>query len=515
MTDYREIMRLRSLGLNHSQVADSLGASRTTVIHTLQRAAAQGLDWQVAEGMSDKEIAMLLFPGGEGIPSYKTPDYAYVHRELMKPGTTQQLLWMEYCDQCREAGEIPYQLTAFKKHYREYAAQTKATMHIHRKPGETMEVDWVGQTAQIMDCDTGEILDAYVFVAALPYSGYAYAEAFLSREQEAWTAAHVNAYSYFGGVARILVPDNLKTGVIKNTQSELVLNKSYQELAEHYGTAIMPARVRTPKDKATVEGSVGNISSFILAAIRNQKFFTLRELNETIRGKLHAFNHKPFQKKDGSRATWFAEEKAALLPLPRDPFELAVWKVATVAFNYHISVDEQFYSVPFDLIKRRVDVRLTRNVVEVLFEGNRICSHVRLYGRRGQYSTQEAHMPPDHQKYTQWNGERFRKWADKIGPNTAVVVEGILTGYKVEQQGYRACMALLKLEDQYSQQRLESACTRALEYSPRPSYKTIQLILKSGQDKIVQAAVTAPEPSPFGFTRGAGYYGKGAKGDAE
>jgi transposase len=289
-----------------------------------------------------------------------------------------------------------------------------------------MEVDWAGQTAQLVDSDTGEVLDAYVFVAALPYSGYAYAEAFLSQNQEAWISAHVNAYTYFGGVAHILVPDNLKTGVVKNTRSEVVLNKSYQELAEHYGTAILPARVRSPKDKATVEGSVGNISSYVLAAIRNQKFFTLRELNEVIHERLHTFNHKPFQKKDGSRATWFAEERTVLLPLPRNTFELAAWKVATVAFNYHIGVDEQYYSVPYEYIKRKVDVRLTRNVVEVFFEGSRVCSHVRLYGRRGQYSTQEAHMPPNHQQYIQWNGERFRKWAAKIGANAAAVVETIL-----------------------------------------------------------------------------------------
>ncbi len=207
MTDYREILRLRSLGLNHSQIADSLSVSRTTVIHTLQRATAQSLDWRTAEAMSDKDVAAQLFPGGEGVPSYKLPDYAYVHRELMKPGMTQQLLWMEYCDRCREAGEIPYQLTAFKKHYREYAVQAKATMRINHKPGETMEVDWAGQTAHVVDCDTGEILDAYVFVAALPYSGYAYAEAFFSQDQEAWTVAHVNAYRYFGGVAECAAPN--------------------------------------------------------------------------------------------------------------------------------------------------------------------------------------------------------------------------------------------------------------------------------------------------------------------
>ena len=506
MTNYREILRLRSLGINHSRIAGSMGVARQTVVTALQRAAAQGLDWQTAEAMSDCELAAKLFPAGEGKPSYKMPDYDYIHREMAKPGMTQQLLWFEYCDQCRDSGEIPYQLTQFKKHYREYLAQNKATMHINRKPGETMEVDWAGQTTELVDGDTGEVMDAYLFVAALPYSGYAYAEAFLSQNQEAWIVAHENAYSYFGGVARILVPDNLKTGVIKNTKVEVVLNKSYQELAEHYGTAIIPARVRTPKDKATVEGTVGNVSSYILAAIRNQKFFSLRELNEVIKQRLYAFNHRSFQKKDGSRATWFAEERASLLPLPRNTFELAEWKSATVAFNYRIAMDEQYYSVPFEYIKRRVEVRLTRSVVEIFFEGSRICSHVRLHGRRGQYSTQEAHMPPNHQQYLQWNGERFRKWTAKIGENTTAVVEAILTGYKVEQQGYRACMALLKLSDQYSHDRLESACAKALDYTPRPSYKAIQTILKSGQDRISKESAEPVEPSAFGFTRGADYY---------
>ena len=511
MTNYREILRLRSLGINHTKIAEGMEISRQTVVTTLQRAAAQGLSWQMAETMSDRELASRLFSAGEGKPNYRLPDYEYVHRELAKPGMTQQLLWFEYCDQCRGSGDIPYQLTQFKTHYREYVVKTKATMHINRKPGETMEVDWAGQKAQLVDSDTGEVLVAYVFVAALPYSGYAYAEAFLSQNQSAWITAHVNAYTYFGGVARILVPDNLKTGVVKNTRSEVVLNKAYQEMAEHYGTAILPARVRSPKDKPTVEGAVGNISTFILAGIRNQRFFSLRELNKVVRERLHTFNHKPYQKKDGSRATWFAEERTALLPLPRNPFELAECKVATVAFNYHIGVDEQYYSIPHEYIKRKVDVRLTRNIVEVFFEGSRICSHVRLYGRRGQYSTQEAHMPPNHQQYVQWNGERFRKWGAKIGVYTATVVETILTGYKVEQQGYRACMALLKLSDQYTPERLETACARALNYTPRPSYKSIQTILKAGQDKISEESSASVVPSAFGFTRGSDYYRKGAK----
>lgn len=509
MTNYREILRLRSLGLNNSEIAESAGISRPTVIATVQRATAQGLDWQTAESLSDKELAARLFPPESGKAGYKMPDYEYIHREMSKPGVTQQLLWFEYCDQCRAAGEIPYQLTQFKTHYREHVAKTKATMHINRKPGELMEVDWAGQTAGVTDSVTGENIPAYIFVAVLPYSGYAYAEAFFDQKQEAWITAHVNAYNFFGGVSRILVPDNLKTGVIKNTRSELVLNRSYHEMAEHYGTAIIPTRVRTPKDKATVEGTVGIVSTFILAAVRNQKFFTLRELNEVIRERLHALNHKSFQKKSGSRATLFAEERTSLLPLPRNAYEMAIWKTAKISFNYHISVDDYFYSVPFEYIKRQVDVRVTRNMVEVFYEGTRICSHVRLYDSRERYSTQDAHMPPKHQQYVQWNGERFRKWAAKMGQSTVTVVESILTGYKVEQQGYRACMALLKLSEQYTPERLEAACAKALFYTPRPSYKAVQTILKSGQDKPAEDPTTPSQTSEFGFTRGSDYYGKG------
>ena len=510
MTNYREILRLSSLGIKNKQIAEGLGIARQTVITTLQRAVAQSLDWQTAEPLTDKEIASRLFPQGAGKPSYKMPDYDYVHRELSKPGVTQQLLWFEYCDKCRAAGDIPYQLTQFKTYYREYVVKTKATMHINRKPGELMEVDWAGQTAFVADVDTGEAIEAYVFVAVLPYSGYAYVEAFFKRDQEAWIAAHSNAYEFFGGVAKITTSDNLKTGVVKNTKSELVLNRSYQEMAEYYGTAVIPTRVRAPKDKATVEGVVGIVSSFILAAIRNQQFFSLRDLNEVIRERLHVLNHKPFQKKDGSRASMFAEERVFLLPLPRNAFEMASWKSATVPFNYHIEADGRYYSVPYEYLKREVDVRVTRNVVEVFFEGNRICSHMRLFDWKDKYSTDDAHMPPNHQQYAQWSGERLRRWAAKFGQQTTRVVEAILSGYKVEQQGYRTCMALLKLGDSYTPERLEAACDKALFYTPRPSYKAVQTILKSGQDRPAETATTA-SPSQHGFTRGADYYRGGQK----
>lgn len=513
MTDYKEILRLSSLGINNSQTAATTGCSRTTVIAVLRKAGECGVTPQSTSKMTNFELAKLLFPSETGKPGYKMPDYEYVHREMSKSGMTLQLLWFEYCEGCTQSGEIPYQLTQFKKYYRDYVVQTKATMHINRRPGELLEVDWAGQTASLTDTDTGEMIPAYVFVAALPYSGYAYVEAFLSRNQENWIAAHVNMYGFFGGSTRILVPDNLKTGVEKVTKTETLLNKTYQEMAAHYDTAVIPARVKAPKDKATVEGSVGIISTWILAAIRNQQFLSLRELNRVISEKLYTFNHKPFQKKDGSRASMFAEERLFLQPLPEKAFELATWKIATVQYNYHISVDGQNYSVPYEYIKRKVDVRLTKNTVEVFFEGERICSHARLHGRPNQYRTNEAHMPPNHQKYIQWNGERFKSWAAKIGAKTAAVVEVFLTSNKVEQQGYKSCMALLKLADKYSPERLEAACGKALTYTPRPNYKSISAILSSGQDK----PLTEPppvKPSSYGFVRGADYY-KGGSGDAE
>ena len=456
MTNYREILRLSSLGLNKAQIAGVCGCSRTTVIKVLNIASAKGLSYPLPDRMSDKQLADALFPANATKPEYKMPDYEYVAHEMQKSGVTLNLLWLEYCEQCRKIGELPYQLTQFKKYYRDYTAKNSATMHLEHKPGEIMQVDWAGDTAHIIDTDTGEPIAVYVFVATLPYSGYS----------------------------------------------------AYSELAEHYNTAILPCRVRSPKDKAMVEGTVGVISTFILAALRNRRFLSLAELNEAISEKLYEFNHKPFQKREGSRAIAFEEERAFLMPLPPRPYELAVWKIATVAPNYHISIDKMNYSVPYEYIKKKVDVRLTRMTVEVFYDGDRICSHRRLYGRANQYSTNEEHMPDDHQKYIQWNGERFINWAAKIGNNTKAVVSAILSGYKVEQQGYKSCMGLLKLADKYTPDRLENACKRALSFTPRPSYKNIQVILSSGQDRQDEVVAEKPDNTEqYGFTRGGSYYG--------
>jgi transposase len=345
----------------------------------------------------------------------------------------------------------------------------------------------------------------------LPYSGYAYVEAFLNRTQENWISAHVNTYRYYGGVARILVPDNLKTGVTKRTKADIILNAAYQEMAEHYGTAVLPTRVRKPKDKASVEGTVGHISTWIIAGLRNWKFFSLKELNEAIEDKLHELNEKPFQKRSGSRFSVFTEEEASmLLPLPDKPYELSEWKTCTVSYNYHISVDKMLYSVPYEYIRKQVDVRITSRMVEVFLSGERIASHIRKHGNPGQYSTVPEHMPPSHREYAQWNAERFRSWARSIGKNTLVVVNAIFESHKIEQQGYRTCMALLKLSDKYSQVRLEAACSRALSYTSSPNFKMVQTILATGQDELPHEEIKKSS-SDFGFTRGSEYYGGGNK----
>lgn len=517
MTKYREILRLSSMGLSQRSIASSCQCSRNTVSEVLSRAIQKEVAWPLSEDVVDEDLQNMLFPEkAQQASSRKLPDCEHLHRELAKSGVTLSLLWSEYCEVCRLSNEIPLMYSQFCNYYRKFAATTKATMHIHRKPGELLEVDWAGQTAAIVDQDTGELIPVYVFVAALSSSQYAFVEGCLSMNQENWIASHIHAFAFFGGVTKILVPDNLKTGVEKASWYSPIINRIYHEMAEHYGTAVIPARVRKPKDKASVEGAVGVISTWILAALRNQSFFSLVELNNAISEKLHVFNSRPFQKKPGSRlSTFLAEEKHALQPLPVSAYELATWKIATVQFNYHISVDMMHYSVPYEYIKHKVDVRMTKGVIEVFYNNHRICSHPRLHGRPGQYHTVEDHMPEKHKQHVQWNTERFLSWAQNVGPNTTIVIKAILAYHRIEQQGYKACMGVLKLADRYSLVRLEAACTRALSYTPNPSYKNISTILKSGQDKVLNEIAATTElqtqdgtQDNHSFTRGATYYGR-------
>lgn len=513
MSKYREILRLHSQGVSKRGIASSCQSSRNTITAILERADQKDVSWPLEKDMTDAELQELLFPEKSISSARMIPDCEYIHKEMAKSGVTLSLLWNEYCEACRLSGEIPLMYTQFCRYYHRYANATKATMRIKRKPGEIVEVDWAGQTASIIDNITGEIILAYVFVAALPCSQYSYVEAFLSMDMQSWITAHVNTYRFLGGVTRILVPDNLKTGVDKVSWYTPVINKTYHEMAEHYGTAVIPTRVKHPKDKHSVEGTVNIISTWIIAALRYQQFFSLRELNQVIRIKLDEFNKKPFQKRPRSReSTFLEEEKGSLIPLPASPYELATWKKATVQYDYHINIEEIHYSVPYEYIKHEVDVRITKNIIEVFFHNHRIASHVRLYGKDGEFATLPEHMPDNHKKYIQWNADHFIDWAQTIGPNTVTLVKSILDSCKVQQQGYKSCISLLKLADKYSVTRLEAACKKALSYTPNPGLKSIQTILKTGQDKISAESLDISiskknDAVSFGFTRGSGYYG--------
>jgi transposase len=510
MTKYREILRLYSQEISQRNIALSCNCSRNTVASVILRSEECGLFWPLAAGVTDGALHKQFFPK-KAEASRKMPNLEYLHKELRKQGVTLSLLWNEYCGICRLEGNIPLMYSQFCYHYQQYAQKHRASMHIPRKPAEITEIDWAGKTLSLIDRATGELLPAYVFVSALSYSQYAYAEAFLDQKMESWIDAHVHMFEYYQGVTKMLVPDNLRTGVTAPDWYTPTINRTYHELAEHYNTAVVPARSKRPKDKPNAEGAVGIISTWIIAALRHQEFFTLHDLNRAILSKLKELNSRAFQKKTGSRLSIFLEgEKPMLLPLPNSPFELATWKQATVQFNYHISVEKNHYSVPYEYIKQKVDVRITRQMIEVFYNHTRICSHPRIYGRLGQYSTVESHMPADHQAYRAWDAQRFLSWAQKIGPNAVVTVKYMLTSFKVEQQAYRSCMGLLKLADKYSVTRLEAACKTALSYTPRPSLKSVNNILTTGQDKLPND-VSPPDSKhsvSFGFTHGAAYYGR-------
>lgn len=514
MTKYREIIRLKSLNFSERNIALSCSVSRNTVSKICKKAEELNLHWPFDESLTDDALENLMFPKDKSATNKRMPDYAYIRKELLRNGVSKKLLWSEYCEDCHLAGEEPLMYSQFCYYIQKDEEKRRATMHIKRKPGEQVEVDWAGDPATIIDPDTGEITPAWLFVGVMTYSQYTYVEAFINEKQKAWITAHIHMFEFFGGIAKILVSDNCTTAV-NHQQSDWYtpsLNTTYHEMAEHYGTAIIPARVRKPKDKPNAEGSVGNISTWITAALRNEQFFSLAELNAAIRKKLDAFNANDFQKKESSRRGLFLGEELSLLtPLPATRFELCDWKTATVQFNYHIAVDKMYYSVPYQYIKEKADVRITDTTIEIFIKHNRIASHRRLYGRPGQYSTVTEHMPPDHQKYLEWNGDRFRKWAAQIGINTNEVVNNILTSGRVEQQSYRSCMGLLKLAEKYTPVQLEKACQKALQYSHSPSYKSIKNLLVTMKEESVSE--TTPETkNSYGITRGARYYANKSQG---
>lgn len=511
MIDYREIIRLKSADYSNTSVASSTGNCRSLVSEVWERAKKYNLSWPLPSTMTNEIIKQVLYPERINTTLRMPPDFEHVHTELAKPGVTLTLLWSEYCSSCEEAGRIPYQHTQFNELYHAFAVTQKATLRLKHKPGDQMQVDWVGDTLCIYDPVTEESTKAYIFVTCLPCSMYGYAEAFPDMKTSSWLNGHIHAFDFFGGVPRITVPDNCKTSTIKNTRTELILNQSYREMAEHYGTTIIPARPLSPKDKAAIEGSVRVIETWVLASLRNRKFFSFEELNIAIRDKMKEYNERPFQKRKGSRLSAFEkEEKDFLMPLPATPYESAVWSKATIQPDYLINVGDVKYSVPHDLIGKEVDIRATDKVIEVFYHQSRVASHVRVtYSPDPVYNPD--HMPVNHRKYMQYGTDHYLEWAESIGSSTLVVTKGFLYNHKVEQQGYKSCSGLMKLSDKYTPERLENACERALSYTPQPSLKNIATILQNGQDKLRNEKPVHKSTSQYGITRGSSYYKGGVR----
>lgn len=507
MRKIKEIIRLYcEKGFTKRQIARCCNLSPSTVIDYLARVKAAGLTWPLPEDMDETSLEALLFPGSiQPRRNYQELDFTWIHRELSKKSVTLQQLWLEYKQEHTQG----YQYSRFCELYHQWRKTVDAVLHQTYKAGEKMFVDYAGQTAPVVDPVTGEVRPAYIFVAALGASNYTYAEAALSLDLFAWVSAHCRAFEFFGGVTETVIPDNTKTAVSHPCYYEPDLNPTYQELASHYGTAVIPARVRKPRDKAKVETAVQIVERWILAPLRNRTFFSLDELAGEIREGVERMNNRPFQKLDGCRRTLYETlEKPALKPLPPTRYEFAVWKKARVNIDYHVDVDHTYYSVPHQLIQKTVELRITANTVEVLYKGRRVAAHPRCF-IKGKYITEPNHRPAAHQKYLEWTPSRLVSWARSVGSNTAKTVETILASRPHPEQGYRSCLGILRLSKRYPQERIEAACHKALAIGS-PTYQSIKSILEKGLDQLANEEVgTVLAPVRHENLRGPEYYGPG------
>ncbi|MHB8169618.1 MAG: IS21 family transposase [Thermoleophilia bacterium] len=504
MRKIKEILRLKALGLTNRQIAASVNAAHSTVNEYIRRAEVVGISWQSASQVDEAELQARLFKKPQLPARRAEPDFAYINQELKRKGVTLKLLWQEYLDQNPDG----YRYTQFCHLYKNFAGHGKPVMRQSYKAGEKMFVDYAGQTMPITNPVTGEVSEAQIFVAALGASNFTFAEATESQDLFSWIGSHTRAFSFFGGVPGVLVPDNLRAGVSKSCRYEPDLNPTYAEMAAHYGIAVIPARVRKPRDKAKVEAAVLIVERQILAPLRNHTFFSTAELNRAMRPLLEKLNQKPFAKLEGSRALVFETlEKPALGSLPVRPYEFAIFKKARVNIDYHIEVERHFYSVPYQLVGRQLDVRLTAGVVEVLGNGKRIASHRRSHVRGG-YSTKDEHRPPAHRHYQKWPPERLIAWAGKTGPETAGLAQAILQRKKHPEQGYRSCQGLIRLTNKYPAERMEAACRLALVAGAH-SYKSVKSILEKNLDQLSGETETGQKQLPINLhdnVRGKDYY---------
>lgn len=511
-SNYLQALRAVFSGISQRKVSQLHHLSRNTLTVLIRYAHQTG--WTKVEDLNvvtEEELVEALsrdgVVGGKRDQSYALPDYEYIHQELGKANVTLTLLWEEYVDQCLQEGTKYYKETQFRRYYHKFAKTQKCTIRLEHKPGMALQVDWAGSRIAYYDEEIGQASEAHLFVSVLPCSQLIYAEVFRNEKLPSWIGGHISSFHYFGGVPKSLVPDNLKTGINKPNFYEPSLNRSYQEMAEYYGTVILPARIRKPKDKAAVENSVKIASQRILGKLRNQHFHTFYELQVAVAEALEKINSAPLSGKNMSRWDAFlAEEKDYLLTLPAEDFELSEWAVAKVQPNSHIAYQNHFYSVPFEHLGETVEVRATQNTIEIFYHHRRVASHKRIWGQQ-QYSTVQDHMPPGKMFFVDWDADRFINWARQVGPSCKKVVQGVLNQAVVEQQAYRSCFGILSLKDKYSAKRLEAACSLFVQKNVTPSYSHVKRALERGDDLNKEEKQKKKQPAK-GFRRGADYYKK-------
>lgn len=504
MRKIRELLRLKfELGLSDRKIAQSLSIARSSIKECLNRVAAAKLSWPLPDGLDDVALEACLYPSKpRSVTSpMPWPDFAHVHRELSRPGVTRQLLWQEYKTQHPDG----LQYSAFCDRYNAWShATVEPVMRFEHRAGEKCFVDYAGQTLEIIDRHTGELRAAQIFVATLGCSNYIYAEATLTQSLSDWIGSHVRALTFFGGAPAAIVPDNLKSGVQRAHRYEPEINRSYAEFAAYYGVAILPARVRKPRDKAKVEGSVLIVERAILAPLRDRQFFSLVELNAAIRLLLDELNHRPFQKLEGSRHTQFLQiEQPALKPLPTQAYEFAQWKYAKVHPDYHVEVEHGYYSVPYTFIGQRVEVRMTARMIEVFALHKRIATHPRS-AKRGERITLDAHRPPHHCVVIDTTLTRLIERAETIASSVADVLREQCRRRLHPEEAIRSAQGILRLAQDFSPERLADACTHALALKAY-SYQSVRQLIIS-REHLAESGASRQLPLVHDNVRGPEYF---------
>jgi transposase len=504
MRKLKELLRLHfESRLSHRAIARSLNMSSSTIGEHLKRFQTAGLSWPLPEDLDDAALEGKLFP--EVVLFRKVealPDWRQAHQELKRKGVTLALLWEEYRVERPEG--LGY--SRFCELYGRFARTLRLSMRQVHKAGEKAFVDYAGQTMPVTDRETGEVRQAQIFLAVLGASNYTFAEASWTQALPDWIDSHSRAFEFFGGVTELTVPDNLRSGVSKAHRYDPEINPTYREWARHFGTAIMPARARKPKDKAKAEGGVLVAERWVLAALRNRTFFSLDELNAELRKLCKKLNERPFQKLPGSRYSEYLRlDRPALKPLPTTPFSFGEWSKQRVGPDYHIEAARHHYSVPSDLVGETVDIRVARRTVEIFHRGRRVASH-RRSDEAGGKTTVREHMPIAHQRYLEWTPEKIEAWAEKAGYETYCFFQAILADRPHFRVGYRACQGVIRLEKTYPVDRIEAACRRA-NLLGITRVDSLASILANGLDRLPVSPPAETTAIEHENIRGANYYG--------